>query len=498
MELRARDSERQRSSSLRLDSRKAGPAGPSLELLTAVEFVDSELQMLGNAQHYDSQTGLPNFESFRKLLGILLQDGADDGEVAVIWIDLLNLRREFSLHGWTGAESLVRRVANALRSSADDKTLFCRFSGRCFVVAMQAGKLARRDRRRIQAIVEALKNAHPSFQQAEPQIAAGVAFYPADTRSAEDLVRFASLAATRASYLKSHAAIPFHSSMNSLIMQDHQVEVEMEYGLERGQFTTVYQPKIGLLDGSILGVEALTRWNHPAWGPVTPGEFIPVAERCGFIHRIFESTMRNALRDARMWCKQGYLLPIVTVNVSANSLRRRDFAGTVRRMLREWQIEPTRLEFEITESVMFDDEELFASRVRQLKQIGVRVAIDDFGTRYTGFNQLRQLPLDVMKIDRCFVHGVGRCRDTLSLCHTIVAMARRLGMRTVAEGIEEPEELEALRRIECEAGQGYLFQRPVPAAELETFLREWPGRMAGFGFEMAGEAKETHGLARSV
>jgi EAL domain-containing protein (putative c-di-GMP-specific phosphodiesterase class I) len=169
------------------------------------------------------------------------------------------------------------------------------------------------------------------------------------------------------------------------------------------------------------------------------------------------------------------------------NLRREDFVPTVRARLAQTPIAPTSLELEVTESVLMDDEELFATRVRQLKTIGVRVSIDDFGTRYTGFNVLKRMQLDSMKIDRCFIHGIDRSRDMRALCETIVAMARQLKLRTVAEGVEQPGELEVLKEIGCDAAQGYLFQRPVPAAELTAFLRQWSKRIEQPGFTLPGD-----------
>jgi EAL domain-containing protein (putative c-di-GMP-specific phosphodiesterase class I) len=166
-------------------------------------------------------------------------------------------------------------------------------------------------------------------------------------------------------------------------------------------------------------------------------------------------------------------------------MRREDFVRTVRTIRSEFPITPTMLELEVTESVLLDDEKLFATRVRQLKAIGVRIAIDDFGTRYTGFNVLSGLQLDAMKIDRCFIHGIDRSPDMRSLCETIVAMARQLKLRTVAEGVEEQGELEVLKQIGCDAAQGYLLQRPVPSEELMTSMDRWPGQVARFGFSPA-------------
>ena len=257
----------------------------------------------------------------------------------------------------------------------------------------------------------------------------------------------------------------------------------MRKGLDQGQFHMVYQPKVVLMTGQVLGAEALIRWNHPDLGAIPPSEFIPVAERSDLIHRIFEFGLRTALEQAREWRDLGLALPLVAVNASAANLRADDSPRMVRSIMENIPIAPTQLELELTESLAFEDEELFTQRMRQLRAIGVRVAIDDFRTRYTGFNVLRHLPLNTMKIDQCFIRGIDRCPDMLALCETIVAMGRQLKLRMVAEGIEERGELEVMRKIGCEAGQGYLFQRPVPADEFTAFMREWPERMREFGFE---------------
>lgn len=443
---------------------------------------DLDRKILGYSRRYDIQTGLLNYPAFQVALAAQLKRDPAAREVALIWIDLVNLRREFTLWGWAGAEALARRVAGALRSVADADALLGRIGGRSFLVAMRAGKSDKDGRRRIQSIMDALLPLRVHGSEMKPEVAAGVAFFPSDSESVEDLVRFASLAATRAGYVKSHAVVAFHAGMNSLIMRDHLLEVEMRKGLEQGQFSLVYQPKVDLATGQVLGAEALIRWNHPGWGPVTPTEFIPIAERSDLIHRIFDYSLRAALEQTRRWNGLGLSLPVIAVNASAVNVRRNDFARSVRSILGEIPIAPAQLELEMTESMAFEDEDLFAARVRQLKAIGVCIAIDDFGTRYTGFNVLKRVPLNAMKIDQCFIRGIDRSKDMRALCQTIVAMARQLKLRTVAEGIEERGELEAMRLIGCDAGQGYLFQKPVPAEEFSAFLREWPERMRSFGF----------------
>ncbi len=433
--------------------------------------------MLSYAQRHDIQTGLLNYQAFQESLGWLLQERQENQEIALLWIDILNLRKEFSLWGSAGTDALVRHIAGSLRTVIGPDAVLGRFSGRCFLVSLNASKFNQHARRRIQSIVESITPMQFSGSMMKPEVAAGVAFFPGDASSPEDLVRFASLAANRAAQVKSQAVVSFNAGMNNLVVHDHKVETEMRRGLEQGQFSVHYQPFVDLVTGQIAGAEALMRWNHPEWGNVAPSEFIPVAERSDLIHQIFDLSLRTVLADTECWRAQGIAPPLMTVNVSAANMKAEGFNYQVRRILSEYTIPPDSLEMEVTESLLFEDEELFITRVRQLKAIGLRISIDDFGTRYTGFNVLKQLPLDTMKIDKCFIRGIHQSHDMRALCETIVAMARQMKMRTVAEGIEETGEMEAVRDIGCNLGQGYLFRRPVPASDFAELLKNWPDQM---------------------
>ncbi len=439
-------------------------------------------EILSYSQRFDIQTGLLNHQAFQDDLAALLRNRASSGEVALLWIDLVNLRREFSLWGWTGAEALARRVAVTLRSVVEEGALLGRVGGRSFLVAMETSATDKGAQKQIQDIVDALASVRGRTMETRPQIAAGVAFAPTDTESPDDLTRFASLAASRAGQSKGQSVVTFNSGMNALVLRDHALEMEMRKGIDQRQFHLVYQPKIDLGTGEVLGAEALIRWRHPELGNVTPGEFIPIAERSELIHRIFDFGLHAALEQMQCWRARGIELPAIAVNASAANVRSDMFAQSVQSVLGQLPIGSTELELEMTESLAFEDEELFTSRMRQLKAIGVRIAIDDFGTRYTGFNVLKHIPLDTMKIDQCFIRGIDRSPGMRALCQTIVAMARQLKLHTVAEGIEEQGELEVMREIGCDAGQGYLFQRPVTPEAFEEFLRDWPQRKVAFGF----------------
>jgi EAL domain-containing protein (putative c-di-GMP-specific phosphodiesterase class I)/GGDEF domain-containing protein len=464
------------------------PTGTLSETADALELparqLDEEIRqlMLKYGQRFDIPTRLMNEQTFQATLAAVLRDCPAGREIALIWIDVLNLRREFALSGSQGVEALVVHIADSLRSAVDSDALLGRFGTRGFLVAMPASKSDRGDKLRIQMTVDAVEPMRVLGAEIRPDIAAGVAFYPADTDSAEELVRYASLAASCACGTRNSTVMSFDASMNSLLLRDHQLEVEIRKGLEENQFRVYYQPKVDLKTGQVLGAEALMRWNHPQWGPVPQSEVIPVAERSNLIHRIFEFGLRTALWDARRWRDRGAALPFISVNVSPANLRRDDFAHLLSEILAENPVAPTKLELEVTESMLLEDEELFIDRLRQVNATGACIGIDDFGTRYTGFNMLRRLPLNSMKIDHCFVQGIDRSQEMRALSKTIVAMARQLKLHTVAEGIETPGELQVMREVGCEAGQGYLFQRPIPAEEFHQFLNEWPARKRALGF----------------
>lgn len=447
----------------------------------AVENTIGE-ESLSYSQRFDIQTGLLNHQAFQDELAAMLRNRSSSSEVALLWIDLVNLRHEFSLWGWSGAEALARRVTATLRSAVEEGSLLGRVGGRSFVVAFEKTASGKQVQQRVEQIASALASVRSRTMETRPQIAAGVAFAPADTESPDDLIRFASLAASRAGQSNGQRVVTFNSGMNALILRDHALEMEMRKGIDQRQFHLVYQPKIDLGTGAVLGAEALIRWRHPELGNVTPGEFIPIAERSELIHRIFDFGLHAALEQMQCWRAKGIELPAIAVNASAANVRSDLFAGSVQTVLSQLPIGSTELELEMTESLAFEDEELFTVRMRQLKSIGVRIAIDDFGTRYTGFNILKHIPLDTMKIDQCFIRGIDRSPGMKALCQTIVAMARQLKLHTVAEGIEELGELEVMREIGCDAGQGYLFQRPVTAEAFEEFLRDWPQRKVAFGF----------------
>ncbi len=262
--------------------------------------------------------------------------------------------------------------------------------------------------------------------------------------------------------------------MHLAVVERLEVERDLQRALERGEFELHYQPIVTLHDRGIVGVEALIRWHHPERGMVSPADFIPIAEDTGAIISIGRWVMHEAFRQAVEW-QTSYPAdtPLhVSVNVSMKQLAHNDLIADVREALEVTGIDPATVVLELTESALMHDAAQAAFTLGQLKELGVRLAIDDFGTGYSSLAYLQRFPLDVLKIDRSFVEGVVRGTQSPALVRAIVDMSRSLDLETVAEGIEHLEELQRVRDMRCNLGQGYLFARPARASEVSTRLAE--------------------------
>jgi EAL domain-containing protein (putative c-di-GMP-specific phosphodiesterase class I) len=260
--------------------------------------------------------------------------------------------------------------------------------------------------------------------------------------------------------------------MQAGIRERMTMRLDLERGLTRGEFMLHYQPIVSLDARTIVGAEALIRWQHPERGFVPPMEFIPLAEQTGLIVDIGRWVLGEACREATSWHApaSGGPAPYVSVNVAGSQLQRASFLQEVRDALAESGLDPARLVVEMTESALIEDTDGNVRRLEQLAELGVRLAIDDFGTGYSSLSYLRQFKLDILKIDKSFVDTLGRDAKGTALVAAMVAMGSALGMQVVAEGIEEPGQLEDLRSLDCDLGQGYLFARPVAAADLGAML----------------------------
>jgi EAL domain-containing protein (putative c-di-GMP-specific phosphodiesterase class I) len=301
----------------------------------------------------------------------------------------------------------------------------------------------------------------------------------------ESVLRNADLALYRAKAAGKARWALFEASMERDAVERLELETDLRQGLERNEFRLVYQPILSLANGQIVEVEALVRWQHPTRGQISPAQFIPIAEESGLIEPLGLWVLEEACRQAFVWRR---LVPpdrplVMSVNLSSRQFQDPTLVDQIRRILRETGLDPHALKLEITESVLMRDAESTAARMHALTDIGVRFAIDDFGTGYSSLSYLKRFPVDTLKIDRSFVEGLGADSQALAIVQGILALARALNLSVTGEGVETPAQHTQLRELGCERGQGYLFARPLAAADLvglwaQTFPR--PGEH-GFG-----------------
>jgi EAL domain-containing protein (putative c-di-GMP-specific phosphodiesterase class I) len=249
-----------------------------------------------------------------------------------------------------------------------------------------------------------------------------------------------------------------------------EMENDLRHAFEVGEFKIHYQPKLDLATDRIIGAEALLRWNHPARGWISPDAFIPVAEESGLIIALGDWVIQEACKQLNTWADRGLGHLTIAVNVSVQQFAREDFVESVLRALWQFGVKPQKLELEITESLLMRNVNDTTSCMRRFRAAGVALSIDDFGTGYSSLGYLRQFPVDALKIDRSFVKDLHTSDDDAAICAAIIAMARELKLKVIAEGVETREQLEFLREHRCDQAQGYLISEPIPADALQRLL----------------------------
>jgi predicted signal transduction protein with EAL and GGDEF domain len=290
----------------------------------------------------------------------------------------------------------------------------------------------------------------------------GVALAPDHAQNADELLRAADMALYEAKSGGRGLAVLYRHDMKQVLLEKRALELELRSALAGGEFELYYQPVQALATDRIAGFEALLRWHHPVRGMIGPGTFIDIAERSGLIVPIGEWVLREAMAEAATWA--GDLT--VAVNVSAVQMRGDDLLRQVVSALAATGLDPHRLELEITETVLMQDQEACLALLHQLRGLGVRIALDDFGTGYSSLNYLRAFPFDKIKIDRCFIADLGQGGESGTIVEAVLDLAARLNMQTIAEGVEDAAQLEALRQRGCAQVQGYLISKAMPATAL--------------------------------
>jgi diguanylate cyclase (GGDEF)-like protein/PAS domain S-box-containing protein len=430
------------------------------------------LEMAHSAQH-DFLTGLPN----RMLLNDRVSQAISAAprrmkKVAVLFLDLDGFKHINDSLGHSTGDKLLQSVAKRLVDCVRASDTVSRQGGDEFVVLLsemeQSEDAAITARRMLQLIAEP-----HSVDQHELHVTTsiGVSVYPDDGQDAETLIKNADTAMYQAKEHGRQSYKFFKPAMNVRAVERQSIEESLRRAVERQEFSLQYQPKINVRTGEITGAEALLRWSHPVRGPVSPAQFIPVAEDCGLILPIGNWVLREACTQARAWLDAGLPLGTMAVNISAMEFRDDNFLDNVFATLKETNLDPRSLELELTESVLMKRAESAASVLKTLRAGGVQVAVDDFGTGYSSLSYLRKFPIDALKIDQSFVRQITSAPDDTTIVTAVISMGRSLRLRVVAEGVETREELEFLQGHLCDEAQGYYFSRPVLPGQFALLLK---------------------------
>jgi diguanylate cyclase (GGDEF)-like protein/PAS domain S-box-containing protein len=439
-------------------------------------------EKLSHQALHDPLTGLPNRTLVLDRIGqALARSARHDWSVAVLFFDVDRFKVVNDSLGHGAGDALLVLVVERLQGLLRPGDTMSRLGGDEFLVVCEEVDGLDKARHLAQRLSHAFST---PFVVGEREMFAtaslGIALGRAPDATPDSLLRDADAAMYRAKERGRARYEVFDEDMRAQLLRRMDTEHAMPRALERNEFRILYQPIVCLDTGTMSGVEALVRWEHPEHGLITPAEFVPIAEDNGLIVPLGAWVLREAMRQAAEWHREHPARRDlhVTVNLSARQLQDPDLPAAVATTLDELEMDPAAVTLEITESVLMHDRDVSLARLLDLKFLGVRLAIDDFGTGYSSLAYLQRFPLDVLKVDKAFVDGVAHGPEESALAAAIIRLGHTLHLRTVAEGVESPEQVAHLRRLGCQDAQGYLFAHPLPADEIADCLA--PGFFGDF------------------
>ncbi|HZW81997.1 MAG TPA: EAL domain-containing protein [Candidatus Deferrimicrobium sp.] len=459
---------------------------PTKIVFQAEKETVSAFEKLSYLSTHDPLTNLPNRIQFNdRLSQALTQAHKNRMLVAVMFIDLDRFKLFNDTLGHSSGDVLLQMVAKRLLNCVREGDTVARLGGDEFTIILphvvQMADINKVAQRMLDNLAQPFNlNGQELFITAS----IGISAYPTDGDNIESIVKNADSAMYRAKELGNNKYRFFAPAMNEAAMERLNMENSLRKALNREELLVHYQPIIDLYTGYIIGMEALVRWQHPELGLISPDKFIPLAEDTGLIMPLGERVLRVACQQNKTWQDEGFPPMYVSVNLSARQFRQHNLVESIFTILRETELSPEYLQLEITESIAVNNEEGVIARLQALKNMGIQIAIDDFGTGYSSLSCLKRFPIDMLKIDKSFIDNISLDPYDPAITTAIINMASSLNLKVIAEGVESEAQLAFLLEKGCNAMQGYLFCKPLPAEEFEDMLihRKW---LNFSGFEAA-------------
>ena len=422
----------------------------------------------------DALTRLPNRLCFIHELSRAIEKArGDQGMLAVLWIDLDHFKNINDTLGHGVGDAFLLHVASHLREVLQPDDLLARVGGDEFAVMLSRDVGAHH----AIALTERALSVFAAPMTARDQTltltaSIGISMHPSDGNDADTLLRHAEVAMYEAKNRGRNTWCLFDDRLTTRVVERMAMENALRGAIERGELVLHYQPQVDLDTGRPVGIESLVRWNHPNLGLLPPSQFIGLAEECGVINSIGAWVLDETCRQLVAWRCAGLDVPSISVNLSVRQLEHARLVEQVSRVLEDSALDAGSLELELTESMIMRDPEQSIHSLASLKELGVKLSVDDFGTGHSSLAYLKKLPLDRLKIDRAFVRDIGRNPDDEAICRTVIELARQLGLTTIAEGVEREEQVRFLRDEGCRVVQGFLFSRPLDA---DALAKWWAG-----------------------
>jgi diguanylate cyclase (GGDEF)-like protein/PAS domain S-box-containing protein len=432
--------------------------------ITERKRAEERVQYLAN---YDVLTGLPNrFLMQDRLTQVIAHAYRNRLRAALVHIDLDRFKVVNETLGHYVGDALLKQAAERIRKATREADTVARVGGDEFTLVFPNVTSLQTLSAAAEVMLDELARPFPSEgQELFVSASVGISLFPDDAGSVEELIKHADAAMSSAKHLGRNNFQFYNAGMNLDVQDRMLIEAGLRTAIQRDELSLVFQPKIDLATRRIFGAEALLRWNHPKLGMIPPSRFVPVAEEAGLVGQIGEWVLNTACQQIRQWQDAGHCLQ-VAVNVSARQFQDYDVAELVMDIMRDTGALAQNLEIELTESAVMNDAESSIVTLERLAALGVQIAIDDFGTGYSSLSYLKRLPLDLLKIDQSFVRDISSDPNDAAIVRAIITLARSLGIKVIAEGVENEAQLAFLNAYGCQYAQGYLFGRPLTPDQL--------------------------------